>query len=70
MDSKEFSIAMHLIRHSLHGGDLPHILPPSLRLDPSPIFLSSPKVAMVPSFSFPSGGLAPGARPQIPTLSK
>ena len=67
MDNKEFSIAMHLIRHSLHGGDLPSSLPHSLRLDPPPIFLSSPHMALVPSFTF--GGVAAVARPQIPTLS-
>jgi len=34
VDCKEFSIAMYLIKHCLHGHDLPSTLPSSLQLDP------------------------------------
>jgi len=34
VDRKEFSIAMYLIKQSLHGHELPSTLPSSLQLDP------------------------------------
>jgi len=37
MDRKEFSIAMHLIKKKLQGYELPKSLPPSLKMDPSPM---------------------------------
>jgi len=34
VDRREFSIAMYLIKHCLHGHDLPSVLPASLKVDP------------------------------------
>ena len=35
MDKKEFSIAMHLISKKLHGFELPRVLPPSMKQEPT-----------------------------------
>lgn len=68
MDCKEFSIAMHLIKHALLGGELPATLPPSLRIDPPKILTGSSHVGLLPAFPLAGGAFPAIARPPGLTL--
>lgn|SRR6218665_619799 len=56
MDRKEFSIAMHLIKKSLLGFQLPHVLPSSLMVDPPPMGAATLPMASMISPMSPAPG--------------
>ena len=65
VDRREFSIAMYLIKHCLHGHDLPVVLPSSLKVDPVGVqtcsLLSDRSMSSV--FGMPCSAVRPLAAP-------